>query len=107
MIHYFRILNDGDVYRLGIEGDRDEILRYLYTLSPYVTFVKSSDAPHKNERGKRRLPCGLVRCCKFEFEWLTTFMHGKLKAVDKRHTVLPEKQEETKVKPKKRRKANR
>ena len=98
MIHYFRILNDGNIYRLGIEGDPEEILQYLYTISTYVVFVKSSDDPHKNEKGCRMLPCGKVRCCSFEFDWANTFNKMRLREVDKRHTVLPEK--EVKVKPK-------
>ena len=79
------MLHQGDIYRLGIEGDLEEIRDYLYTLSSCVIFVKSSDAPHKKERGTRKLLCGIVRCCSFEFDWANTFVRMKLNGVDERH----------------------
>jgi len=72
---------------IGIKGNKRKIIRYLYKVSRLVIFSKSEDKQHKKEKGERKLPCGIVKCCSFYTDYINTFSKRKIKGVDLRHNA--------------------
>lgn len=80
--------NEGSLYRISIQGIKHIITDYLYGLSEDVRFVKTAKKKHKNDKGCRRLPCGTVVACTFEYDKLSTFSKFASKCVDARKAVV-------------------
>jgi hypothetical protein len=73
-----------------IDGNKEEVTRDLYNCENLsaVIYIKSADKPHKSEKGNGKLPHGIIKSCKWRFEWVNTFNKNRLKGVDKRHEVF-------------------
>ncbi len=88
--HYliFNYGNSGDYYRIAVESEltAEEVLEYFYGLSNCVIHVKTTDKPHKKERGNRKCDVGIIRACSFYTDAINTFNQKRLKGVDLRHT---------------------
>lgn len=78
--------NKGEMFRLTIEGNKDEILEYFYALSEDVRYVKNCKR-HKKDKGTNVLPCGIVRNCKWECNKLDVMTKYNSRYVDARREV--------------------
>lgn len=79
--------DEGQLFRVTIEGNKEEILSYFYDLSNDVRFVKTANK-HRNDKGCRVLPCGIVRACTWECNKYDTFSNYKSKYHDARKAVI-------------------
>jgi group I intron endonuclease len=78
-----------EIYRMGIEGNIDEIRDYLYAISANVIFIKTSKESFSNSRGRRKIPCGIIRSCTYFTDMSDTRPQSfKLQDYDKRHKVV-------------------
>ncbi len=90
MIHCYLVdfNNSGDMYRISIKGIRQEITNYLYTISNDTRYIKSYKKQHKNDKGNRAIPCGVVVACSFEYCKFDTFSKFASKLIDARKAVI-------------------
>ena len=74
IVHIFLLdqNNEGHMYTLCIEGDKEDILNELYIYSNDVRYVKSRDKG-KKDLGVRKINSGTVVSCKYKYDKLNTF----------------------------------
>jgi hypothetical protein len=85
--------NIGELFRLSILGKQSEIQSYLYQYSNDVRYCPSRilhPVPHRNDKGVRKLPCGLIVNCRFERDKYLKFGKRETKLVDERQVFLSE-----------------
>ena len=96
MIHYLlvdfgcrdnngKLIPSGGMYTLGISGEKEDIVNFLYQNSTYVIFLKTKENPSRNEKGDRILPCGIVVSCKWQGDRFDTFSNWRMRGVDERY----------------------
>ena len=79
--------DDGELYRVAIEGKKKPTLQYFYGISADVRFVKMADK-RSSDNGCRVLPCGIVRACTWECDKMSTFSKYKSRYHDARKAVI-------------------
>lgn len=92
MLHIFicDFNNEGHMYRVTVEGEREEILSFLQQYSNDVRYVKSKDKG-KKDKGIRRIPCGIITGCTYYYDKINTFKRvPKNLPVDERHLYFKE-----------------
>lgn len=92
MTHYFKIddNNSSNIYRIAIESalSYTQVLAYLYQYSNYVVYLKSTNRPHKKEKGIRVIPgVGTIVAYSHFTDRANTFSTKLCKEVDLRHAV--------------------
>lgn len=93
LIHFFLINDNCDIYRIGIEGDKELAREYLESINGDVRFEKSCEKLGW-EKGNKVLPNGcIIRSCQFAYS-LTKKKQEKnsifapVVLPDPRHTVI-------------------
>jgi hypothetical protein len=79
--------DEGQMYRVTIEGNKVAILEYFYGLSSDVRFVKTT-TKHRNDKGCRKIPCGTIVACTWECDKMSTFNNYKTRYFDARRIVV-------------------
>ena len=88
MVYYFLIdyANEGEYYRVAIEGELEEIQENLYKYSNDVRLITSTPERRKSAKGVRTFPWGIMAACDFVKDKVNTFGRKKSKTPpDPRH----------------------